>query len=664
MRSTSQIARVLATLLPCCCLLSPTTSALPAGVESVVTLQEAYLKASNTDAQDWFGTSVGVSGSTVVVGAPTESSSSTGVNGDQHDNSVLHSGAAYVFAWDGTSWHQEAYLKACNTETKDFFGTSVAISGDTVVVGAYQEDSLAAGVNGAHGDNRAWSAGAAYVFVRNGTTWSQQAYLKPSNTDAGGYFGQSVAISGNTIVVGAWGEASAATGVNGDQRDNSAPAAGAAYVFVRTGTTWNQQAYLKASNSEAGDHFGYSVAVAGDTAVVGAYAEASNATGVNGDQSDNSTWKAGAAYVFGRTGTVWQQEAYLKASSTDSEDDFGLAVAAWIDTVAVGAHWEDSAATGVNGDPSDNSATNSGAVYVFNRSGAGWIQQAYLKASNADPDDNFGRAVAMSADWVLVGAPIESSSATGVNGDQSNNGAGNSGAAYLFAWTGTAWQQEAYLKASTNHGGDRFSTSVSLSGGMMAIGGPYEDSSATGVNGDQSDNSVFQAGAAYIFSGPGSNTGYCFGDPGSGAPCPCANDNDGSVPGSGCANGVFASGARLDGTGLASVSVDTLALTTSGAEPNNTGLYFQANNRLNGGDGLPFGDGLRCAGGNLIRLEICTADAAGTASTTIGIAAKGDNQAGDTKRYQYWYRTTHNPPCGLGVWDFNLSNGYEIIWLP
>ena len=164
--------------------------------------------------------------------------------------------------------HNKLISKPPIRGANDFFGISVAISGNTVVVGAQLEASAATGINGNQSDNSATEAGAAYVFVRNGTTWAQQAYLKASNTDANDEFGCSVAISGNTVVVGARGEASAATGVNGNQSDNSAPDAGATYVFVRNGTTWTQQAYLKAS--QAGDTaFGFSVAISGDTAVVG-----------------------------------------------------------------------------------------------------------------------------------------------------------------------------------------------------------------------------------------------------------------------------------------------------------------------------------------------------------------------------------------------------------
>ena len=187
------------------------------------------------------------------------------------------------------------------------------------------EDSAADGVNGNQSDNSAEESGAAYVFVRSGNTWSQQAYLKASNSEADDRFGETVTISGNTIVVGAPREDSDADGVNGDQDDNSAEDSGAAYVFVRSGITWSQQAYLKASNSEggefSGDLFGISVAISGDTIVVGARREDSDADGVNGDQDDNSAQGSGAAYVFVRSGSTWSQQAYLKASNSDRSDD-------------------------------------------------------------------------------------------------------------------------------------------------------------------------------------------------------------------------------------------------------------------------------------------------------------------------------------------------------
>ncbi len=174
------------------------------------------------------------------------------------------------------------------------------------------------------------------------------------------------------------------------------------------------------------------------------------------------------------------------------------------------------------------------------------------------------------------------------------------------------------------------------------------------------------ATAALGFFGEGElqpGSGYCFGDAGAGTPCPCSNDNDGSVPGSGCDNGVFASGARLSGAGGASISEDTLILSASNLEPNTSGLYFQADNDLS--PGLVFGNGLRCTGGSLKRLQVRISDGAGGSATTISISVKAGNiVAGDIKRYQCWYRSTTSPPCGSGSNEFNTTNGYEIVWLP
>ena len=191
---------------------------------------------------------------------------------------------------------------------------------------------------------------------------AQQAYVKSSNTGIGYKFGRSVAASGDTVVIGAYGE------------DNNS---GAAYVFVRSGSTWSQQAYLKASNVGASDQFGFSVAVDGNTIVVGAWAEDSNTTGVDSTPNESAT-NSGAAYVFVRNGTTWTQQAYLKASNTGANDQFGLSVALSGETVVVGAYGEDSSTTGINSTPNDNMSVDGdpGAAYVFVRSGTTWTQQA------------------------------------------------------------------------------------------------------------------------------------------------------------------------------------------------------------------------------------------------------------------------------------------------
>ncbi len=409
---------------------------------------------------------------------------------------VDDAGARYPIVIDPIA--QQAYLKASNTDASDSFAFSIAASGNTVVVGAPYEDSNATTVDGNGSDNSASIAGAAYVFVRNGATWSQQAYLKPSNADAGDNFGYAVAISGDTIVVGSPFEQSNATGVNGDPSNDAMPGAGAAYVFVRSGTTWSQQAYLKAPNTQVNDVFGIAVAVSGDTAVVGAHGEDSNATGVNGDPFNNLAAGAGAAFVFVRNGGSWGQQAYLKASNTGFSDTFGESVAISGDTIAVGAYSEDSSATGVDGNQLNDDAQGSGAAYVFVRSGLAWSQQAYLKASNTGPGDQFGRTIAISGDTVVVGAWSEASNATGVNGNQSSNISALAGAAYVFARNGSTWSQQAYLKASNTGPNDQFGFSVAVSGNSIVVGANLEDSSATGVNGPN-NNTASASGAAYTF---------------------------------------------------------------------------------------------------------------------------------------------------------------------
>ena len=171
------------------------------------------------------------------------------------------SGAAYVFTRTGTTWAQQAYIKASNADASDQFGWSLALSndGNTLGVGAQGEGSAATSINGNQEDNSAADAGAAYVFVRSGSTWTQQAYIKASNTGTAGtadsfgdgdQFGVSLALSddGRTVAIGAISEDSAAAGINGNQADNSATSAGAVYVFALTGSTWAQQAYIKAAN--------------------------------------------------------------------------------------------------------------------------------------------------------------------------------------------------------------------------------------------------------------------------------------------------------------------------------------------------------------------------------------------------------------------------------
>ena len=458
---------------------------------------EAYAKASNTQGGDHFGYAVAVSGDTMAVGAYRERSAATGVDGDQSDNTLVNAGAVYVFTRSGTTWTQQAYVKASNPGVGDHFGSAVALSGDTLVVGANGESSNATGVGGNEADDTAVGAGAVYVFTRTGGAWSQQAYLKASNTGAGDLFGRAVAVSGDTVVVGAYQEDSNATGIGGDQSDNSAAEAGAAYVFTRAGGAWTQQAYLKASNAGMGDFFGESVSISGDTIVVGARSEDGSAVGVNGTQDDLEN-ASGAAYVFVRSGSTWSEQAYVKASNTDALDSFGRSVAISGDTIVVGAYREGSNATGVNGDDTDNSLNNAGAAYVFTRAGTSWSQQAYLKASNTESADFFGSSAAVHGDTIVIGTADEDSNATGIDGNESDNSAPGAGAVYVFTRTGTTWMQAAYVKASNTNAGDFFGWDVGVWSDTVVVGAWEEDSNATGIGGDGTNNGEPTSGAAYV----------------------------------------------------------------------------------------------------------------------------------------------------------------------
>jgi hypothetical protein len=475
---------------------------LDADSVAVTVAQEALLTAANSESGDQFGWAIGLSadGTTLAVGAKGEQSNATGVNPPDTDNSLSEAGAAYVFVRTQDTWVQQAYLKASNTEDDDWFGASLALSGDgsTLAVAAIREDSSSRMIDGNQADNNAMSSGAVYVFERSGDTWTQRAYLKTSNADPSDTLGASMAMSldGGTIVVGAFEDSDGTSPAN-----NSFNQAGAAYVFVRSGATWMEQGYLKAAMPDAGDDLGgggakVDISADGNTVVVGANGEDSNATSVNGDQNDETALDSGAAYVFVRNGTMWSQEAYLKASNAEDLDRFGNCVAVSGDgaTVAVGAGGE---ASGTS-DPGDNSRARAGAIYLFARSGATWSQVQYIKASNPDMSDSLcGAALSYDGSILLGCAPDESSAASGIDGDQTDNTIRSTGACYVFERDGGGvWTQRHYIKASNPSIDDRFglgggdAVALSADGTTIAIGTAAEDG--------QGDNDT-DAGAVYVF---------------------------------------------------------------------------------------------------------------------------------------------------------------------
>ena len=516
--------------------------------------QSAYIKASNADAYDHFacgggnqghtGSSIVFSGdgNTMIVGAPYESSGARGVNGNQNDNSVYASGAVYVFTRSGTTWTQQAYLKASNTGQGDHFGSSVAISrnGTTLAVAAYWESSRATGINGDQSDNSLPQAGAVYVFTRTGATWAQQAYIKASNTGRpgvgdeigdGDQFGYSVALNGDgsTLAVGAISEDSGAREVNGNQNDDSKQSAGAVYVFTRNGTTWTQQAYLKTHNADPGDMFGFAMALSldGDTLVSSAFDERGGARSINGPD-DNTSGGAGALYVFGRKSGTWKQDAYVKGSRTEPTDQLGYSVAISDDgnTIAAGAGDEDCLTPGINPPGCDNDSPPRGAAniwvgaaYIFVRSGATWTEQAFIKASNARPYNSFGVKLALSGDGntLAVAAYLEDNAGQGIRASERQpflivdhldpwrdrtNAAEEAGAVYFYTRGGTTWMEQAYVKGSNTKAGDEFGSAIALSGDgrTMAVGAHNEDGGGRGVNGAPGENSADDSGAVYVFT--------------------------------------------------------------------------------------------------------------------------------------------------------------------
>ena len=462
------------------------------------------LKASNTDSNDNYGNAVAVSndGSTIAVSAFKES----GIVNDPTANSAALSGAVYVYRKTNGIWNEVAYLKAPNADDKDEFGYAIALSGDgnTLAVSTINEASSATGIDGNQLDNLAPASGAVYLYVNSGSSWQSQAYIKSSNSNLVDSFGFSVSLDadGTTLLVGAPGESSSAQSINGDETDNTGSLSGAAYVFELQNNQWAQTAYLKSTNSDKLDSFGYDVALSedGSTAVVGSPGEDSNATSVNGDEMDNSSNNSGAAYVFVHNGTTWAQDSYLKASNSDSEDQFGHSVDVNSDgtVIAIGA-FNEASDSEINGNESDNSASGAGAAYLFYKSQAGWQQEDYIKAVNSDASDHFGSDVQLSNNGkaLVVGAPNEASSSQGLDGDVQFNDASAAGAVYLFTNVEGTWQQTEYIKSLNSDAGDGFGSAIAISGdGNTLIVGAKEEASD---GSDFNDNSSSGSGAAYIY---------------------------------------------------------------------------------------------------------------------------------------------------------------------
>ena len=370
----------------------------PLTLATWVANEEAELIASDAAAHAWFGYSVAVSGDTAVVGTPG------------HGGMGANSGAAYVFVHAGTTWTEQAKLTADDAASGDRFGWSVGVSEDLIVVGAYA--ATEAGV----------PSGVAYVFSRSGTAWTQEAKLVASDAEPEDRFGYSLAVSGNTVLVGAYGD------------DDAGSDSGAAYVFVRSGSTWTEEAKLVAALGADDEYFGRSVALRGDRAVIGA------------DGNCTGEPASGAVFVFDRVDTTWSAWPMLKADVPATYDRFGRAVAVLGDTLVIGA-------------PESNlNESQAGLSYVFVLDGGTWVQRAELSPSDPGAQHRFGAAVAVGDDLAIVGSP--GNDAGGVGG----------GAAYLFCPDGTSWTETQRLTPSDPGPGEYFGHSLAVDWDVLLAG--------------------------------------------------------------------------------------------------------------------------------------------------------------------------------------------------
>ncbi len=377
--------------------------------------EKQALNGADQTGEEYFGRAVAIDGNTMVVGAYRDS---IGTNN--------WDGSAYVFTTSdgGLTWVEQQKLTVAGSADSDFFGYAADISGDTIVVGAYNHDESAGN-----------EQGAAYVFTRSGSTWTQQQKLLASDAAPNDQFGIDVAVDGAKIVVGAWRENALGT------------ESGSAYVFTTAdgGATWTEQQKLTASDGADDNFFGHGVDIDGDSIVAGAYSWNC------GGGSD-----CGAAYVFTTSdgGSTWSQQQKLSPGDLASGDHFGYSVAIDGDTVIAGAQYNDDA------------GTNSGSAYIFTRSGSTWTEQQKLTASDASSQDLFGSAVDVDGNKAIVGA-FQADAGGQVEGGQ----------AYLFSTGdgGATWSQDAILAEVTPGVGDHLGRSVAVAGDIAATGADNSD---------------------------------------------------------------------------------------------------------------------------------------------------------------------------------------------
>ena len=394
--------------------------------EETAWVEAVKLSDGETASEDNFGVSVAISGNFAISGA------------QQDDDIAPNAGAVYVFERSGSLWLQRSKITVEDARAGDLFGNAVAMSGETVLIGA-------PGV-----DDAGPEAGAAYIFVRAGDEWIQQAKIIGADIGMFDGFGTAVALHEDTAVVGAYG------------KDEGGMDTGAAYVFVRNGTSWTQQAKLTHQNAVPGDLFGSSVAVYEDNALVGAHL------------SDAAGPDSGAVYLFIRNGPTWRQNLRLLPSDIGIGDEFGTAVDLTKSSAIIGAPGE------------DREVEDMGAAYVFVETQDSWVQQAKLTANEAEAADEFGIAVAIHEDTAIVGAWKDDHPITGL--EDSGHELINAGSAYSFLRDGLSWSQKRQITASGSSRSDLFGASVAIRGAFAVVGAAGSDSAG--------DNS----GSAFVYN--------------------------------------------------------------------------------------------------------------------------------------------------------------------
>jgi hypothetical protein len=438
-----------------------------------------YVKASNPGGLDRFGTAIAIDGDTMVVGAPAEDGGARGVNPEQDETST-DAGAAYVFLRRNEVWEEVAYLKASNARAGDRFGESVAIAGDTIAVAAPEEDGAAWGIDGDQDDMRGRNTGAVYVFRRSGSNWAQQAYVKvrdrnrycfPGFCEDYGYFGSMLALDGERLAISGRGSG-----------------AGWIDVYQRGDGAWSLHSTVDPSSSLP--VYGASLDLSGDVVALGM---------VYGGYGDYERPPySGSVAIYEQSFGYWKEQAVIETTVTDASDSLGYSVALQNDVLIIGAPGEDGAIGGVNGDETDDTLSNAGAAYVFERSAGTWSQAAYLKAPAPSSNAACGRSVAIRGDFVAMGCPGDASAGTGVNPPRAGDEVPGSGAVVLFYRTARGFQHYAFLKASNAAQEDAFGSSVDLGGDAVIAGANVEDGSQAGVN-PVDDDGLPTAGAAYVY---------------------------------------------------------------------------------------------------------------------------------------------------------------------